>query len=310
MKDAGEQSQGAAGAAAAALRAPRSSAGGGNQAVEQEQSAWRNAMQHEGSFLASSQTFSGLESAAAKNRARLADLSPFGQSARVELSQQAAATAAEYEKAEKDGPRRASGGSRLGLGEAASGALGELGIVALAGAGTIGGAAVGIYAISQAAASSAIELRHNAREAGGHGRLLRQAGRASRKAGIGVDETMAGMKKAHQSFETAALQGDVAEGLFLKSLGLTDKQVAAGMDNAESMARCSRQKPLRRPEGRGLFGSSAAANAAMGAGEGSFFDPTAGQALVRRPTQAAYDGLWHASLRRGLRYADGRLRAR
>ena len=277
-----ESAQGTGGGGAGGgSHAPRSNASAPNPAIEHEQSAWRNAMQHEGSFLASSQTFSGLESAAAKNRARLADLSPFGKTARVELSQQAAAMAAEHEKARKS-VRGGAAGGRLGIGEAASGAMGELGMGPLAGASTIGGAAVGMYAISQAAATSAIELRHSAREAGVTVDYYGKLGVASRKAGIGIDETMAGMKKAHQSFESAALQGDVAEGLFLKSLGLTDKQIASGMDNAESMANMLSGKNLSGGQTAAIFGSYGAGKAAMGAGqgEGSFFDPTAGQGLA------------------------------
>ena len=241
-------------------------------------------MQHEGSFLASSQTFSGLESAAAKNRARLADLSPFGKSARVELSQHAAAMAAEHEKAKKTVRGGAAGRSGLGIGDAASGMMGELGFGGLSGAGTIGGAAAGIYAISQAAANSAIELGRNAREAGVTVEYYGKLGAASRKAGIGIDETMAGMKKAHQSFENAALNGSIGESLFLKSLGLTDRQIAAGMDNAESMADMLTGKNLSGGQKAVLFGSVSAGDAALGAGktQGSFFAPTAGEQRSQR----------------------------
>ena len=248
--------------------------------AEHEQAAWQNAMQKEGSFLASSQTFSGMESAAAKNRARLSDLSPFGKTARSELSREAALTAAELGKAKKS-ISGAHFGQGLGVGDAASGAMSEMGMGPLAGAGSMGGAAVGIYAISQAAAASAIELRHSAREAGVSMEYYGKLGAASRNAGIGIDETIAGMKKAHQSFESAALQGDVGQGLFLKSLGLTDKQIASGMDNAESMTQILAGKNLSDANKAVLFGGVAAGNSAMSARqtEGSFFAPSAGEAL-------------------------------
>jgi len=143
----------------------------------------------------------------------------------------------------------------------------------------MGGAAAALYGISQAAASAAIELRRNTREAGIDAEYYGKLTQASHHAGIGIEETVSGLKKAHATFESAALKGGFGESLFLKSLGLTDKQIAAGLDNAEDMVRTLGSKNLSNAQKAMLFGSVSAGNAALGAGkeQPGFFDISAGE---------------------------------
>ena len=93
--------------------------------AEKEATAWREAMQKEGSFLASSMSFGGGETAETKNRVRWAEMLPWGKSARAEISKEAALTAAELGNA-KSGLAKKLAEMSSGLAEAGRGGIGGL----------------------------------------------------------------------------------------------------------------------------------------------------------------------------------------
>ena len=161
-------------------------------------------------------------------------------------------------------------GSRIS--QVASGISGGSEIGNLIAKSALGPAAAGmaVFAFSQKMAGQAMQVRKAASDIGVSAGYYYGLERAARAAGLGLEEVTGAVTSVSEKATSAALGGSMGGAAFLHSLGLTDRQIAAGMGNSEKLVSHLRGLNLSAGEKGALFGSAKAGDAVLGATAGGW----------------------------------------